>query len=107
MLMSQTAISASVMGLPRLGVCAGAALAPRTSASPMAHSELLRIDMLDLPLRPDAPAGDAVVMLVGEAQHIGRRLGLAAQRDEFGTGRLHRAALVPGAALQHRGPAVP
>ncbi len=47
-------------------------------------------------------------MLVREAERVLHRLlGLAALRDELGAQRLRVAGLVPGAALQHRGAAVP
>src|SRR5258708_2555594 len=108
MVMSQAAMSASPIGRPRLGVSATAAAKPSTSVSMAALAAILRVDMLHLPFDVDAPAGDAVVVLVREPERaLERRLGLAALRDELGARRLHGAGLVPGAALQHRGTAVP
>src|SRR5262245_18579194 len=103
---SQAATSASVIGLPSFGDCASAAPAP-TAATSSAGSRTLRVDMLDLPARVDAPAGEAVVMLVWEAERIGRLLGLAARGDELGAQRLHVARFVPSAALDHHRLAVP
>src|SRR5262245_56540966 len=96
-------MSASVMFLPRPGVSASAAPAPNVVASARERRKL-RVDMFDLPFVVDGPAGDAVVVLIGESQRIGHRpFGLAAGRNESGAGRLHIAGLVPGAALQdHR-----
>src|SRR5712691_9711376 len=99
--MFHAAISASVIGLPRPGVSATAAPAPKASASATAKRDL-RIDMLDPPAAVDAPTGDAVVVLVGEPQRVRDRLfGLSPRRHELGAQRLHVAAFVPGAALQH------
>src|SRR5438067_5561368 len=100
MLMSHAAMSASVAGLPRPGACANAAGATQASTAATAH-ENLRVDMLDPSGAVDRPARDAVEMLVGESEHRRRRPGLAAHGHELGAGRLHVAALVPGAALQH------
>src|SRR4051794_31777707 len=80
--MSQAAISASVIGLPSFGVSAAIAAEPngRTSA---AANRVLRVNMLDLPVAADAPAGEAVVVLIGEGHRIGHRfLGLAPCHDE-------------------------
>src|SRR5215831_5278945 len=105
-------MSASDSGLPRLGdgtpgLCAKTALAPNASAAARANWGL-RIDMFDFPFAVDAPAGDAVVVLIREGEWSGERLpGLAPRRDEFGTQGLHIAGLIPGAALQDRRLAVP
>src|SRR5436190_18655304 len=105
--MSHALMSASEIGLPSPGVSAAAALAATPSTSIRATSDL-RVDMFDLPFAVDAPAGDAVVMLVGERQQVRERLrGLAAHGDELGARRLYIAGLVPGAALQHHRLAVP
>src|SRR5689334_24340312 len=103
--MSQGASSCAVIGLPRFGPSAKAAVEAR--ASPKAPSQKLRIDMLDLPLVVDRPAGDAVEMLARECEHGWRLRGLAALRDELGPCGLHIAGLIPGAALQHGWSAVP
>src|SRR5882762_5934140 len=105
MLMSQAAISAGSMGVPRFDPAAKAALDPRPSARAMAGS--LCVDMFHLPFAVDRPAGEAVVVLVRETQHVRDLLGLAALGHELGAGRLHVAALVPRAALQYGRTAVP
>src|SRR5216117_1353340 len=79
---SQAAMSASVIGLPSLGASACAATAPKATASAAARADLC-VDMLDLPFAVDAPARDAVVVLVGESNRAWRPLGLAAPRDEL------------------------
>src|SRR3954471_22167687 len=112
MLMSQAAISASVTGLPRPGPSADAALAARQSASPRTPTPRLReillgVNMLDLPGAVDGPASDGVEVLVQHRSDRRHGLQLAALRDEFGSGRLQIAGIIPGAALQGRGPAVP
>src|SRR5262249_57552525 len=103
--MSHAAMSAWLIGRPRLGVSACAATSAAASAA--TASAILRVDMLDLPLLADGPAGDAVPMLVREAQHVRHLLGFAARRHELGARGLHVAGLVPGAALQGGGSAVP
>src|SRR4051794_21554475 len=93
MLMSQSARSASDMGLPRPAVSAApTAPAQRPSASG-ARRAILRKDMLGLPLAVDRPAGDDV-----HVPHGGQ--GLTAFRDDLGTSGLDVAGFVPGAALQ-------
>src|SRR5712692_2405773 len=106
MLMSQALTSASATGWPRPGVSPASAAAAPASASATGKQNL-SVHMLDLPVAVDRPAGDAVEVLIGEAEHRRRRLGLPAQRHELGAGRLHVAAFVPGAALQHHWLAVP
>src|SRR5256885_1598647 len=105
MLMSHAAISAGSRGIPRFGPAEKAALEARPSARAMAES--LCVDMFHLPFAVDRPAGEAVVVLVREPQHVRDLLGLAALGHELGAGRLHVAGLVPGAALQYRRTAVP
>src|SRR5271166_5618108 len=107
MLMSQAAMLASVSGLPRPGPSADAAPATRQSASPTAEEILLGVNMLDLPRTVDAPAGDGVEVMVQHRPDRRNRFQLPTLGDEFGSGRLRVARLVPGAALQGRGPAVP
>src|SRR4051812_48108136 len=106
MLMSQAAISAGVIGLPRLGPAAAAAPAPRASARNAAR-ESLRVDMLHLPFRVDRPARRPVVVLADERRDRRRPRALAALGDDLRARRLHVAGIVPGAALEHRRPAVP
>src|SRR5579863_6045254 len=109
MLMSQLAIAASSIGLPRCGVSAKDAPARITSASAAITTIRLSlsVNMLDLAAAADTPACDRVVVLIGKTQHR-RRLGqFAANRDKFSTGRLHIARLVPCAALQRRRSSIP
>src|SRR5215470_639627 len=102
----QGLMSSSVMVLPRPGVSASAVLA--LNASSAKERMRLRVDMFDLPFAVDAPAGDAVVMLVRERKRARNRpFGLAACGHELRAGRLHVAGLVPGAALQHDRLAIP
>src|SRR5579864_4713309 len=76
MLMSQLAIAASSMGLPRCGVSARDAPAPVESTSAVAKTTRLQsgVNMLDLAIASNAPARDRVIVLIGEAQYR-RRLG--------------------------------
>src|SRR5262245_34432626 len=105
--MFQAVMSASLIGLPRPGDSAAAVGAPKVSTTARARTGLC-IDMLDLPVALDAPARDAVVVLVGERQRGCHWLfGLAARGHELGASRLHVPGLVPGAALQHDRLAVP
>src|SRR5580700_863686 len=90
--MSQAARSEGLTGLPRLGPSANAAPATSASATETPQSEILRIDMLDLPFGVDRPTGDGVEVLAREAQHRRGLGGLAARGDELGAGRLHVAA---------------
>src|SRR5258706_7017156 len=101
MVMSQGAMSAGLMGFPRRGLSAANEAAESATDIDAATSAILRIDMFHSPLRVDAPTGDGVEMLAWEIQHGRRFRGLAAQRHELFPRRLHRAALVPSAALQH------
>src|SRR2546427_1334444 len=104
-LMSQAAISAGSSGVPRFGPAEKAALEARPNARTMPGS--LCVDMFHLPFAVDRPAGEAVVVLVRESQHVRDLLGLAALGHELGAGRLRVAGLVPRAALQDRRTAVP
>src|ERR1700693_5365709 len=70
--MFQALMSASEIGLPRPGVSAALA-GPMASPSSATPASKLRIDMLDLPFAVDAPAGEAVVVLVGEPENVGNR----------------------------------
>src|ERR1700693_3906267 len=106
MLMSHAATSASEIRFPSAGDCAMAAPEPKASTRKRAANRS-GVDMFDLPFAVDAPARDAVVVLVWECQWVGRPLGLAAQGHEFGAQGLHVPGLVPGAALQDHRPAVP
>src|SRR5450432_3118518 len=107
MLISHSARSDWVIGLPSLGLCATATLVASTSAATPAANVNLRIDMLDLALGIDTPTGDGVEVMARKTADPRRLCGLAPPRHELFAGRLHVAALVPGAALQDRRSAVP
>src|SRR6516165_12228527 len=115
--MFQPLMSASEIGLPKPGLPKpglskpglpkpGESAAMLAGANPMSRAASaaargLSVDMLDLPFAVDAPAGEAVVVVVGEGEHTGRdRLGLPALGDEIRAQRLRIAGLVPGATLQ-------
>src|SRR5258708_12446904 len=96
--MLQAVMSASVIGLPKPGVSATAVPAPKASTKAREKTGLC-IDMFDLPVAPDAPAGNAVVVLVGERQRACHRLvSLNACGHKLGPGWLHLGRLVPRAA---------
>src|ERR1700738_3253699 len=105
--MFQAVMSASVIGWPSPGVFARGGGAPaRTSTQ--ARAPALHIDMVDLPILSDAPAGDAVVVLIGKSERARHRLlGLPARGDELGAGGVHVACFVPGGALQDCGRSIP
>src|SRR5580704_459971 len=105
--MSQGLMSGSLTGLPRCGLSAAYATEAKASATRRATARGLNIDMFDLPGILNSPRREAVVVLVGKAEHVGHFLGLAAHRDEIGAQRLHGAGIVPGAAGQSRRLAVP
>src|SRR5580700_10511134 len=105
--MSQALMSASLTGLPRCGLSAANAAEAKASVTRRATARGLDVDMLDLPGILNSPRREAVVVLVGKAEHVGHFLGLAAHRDEIGAQRLHGAGIVPGAAGQSRRLAVP
>src|SRR6266478_10202067 len=107
MLISHAAISAASIGLPRLGPSAEAAPAARQKASQTAEISPLCVNMLDLPRAVDPPAGDCVKMLVQHHRDRRDHLQLPALGNKLGTGGLHVASLVPGAALQDCGATVP
>src|SRR5258708_13059794 len=109
MLMSQAAMAASSIGLPRLGVSAREASVISISADNDAAEKIANLDvnMLDLPIASDAPTGDRVVVLIGKGQDGRRFRQLAARGDEFGAGRLHIARFIPRPALQRGWAAVP
>src|SRR5882672_11973839 len=67
MLMSHAAISAGLIGFPRFGAWAKAALEVRASASTTMCPRSLRVYMLDLPIAIDRPTRDGVVVLAWEA----------------------------------------
>src|SRR5215471_13706403 len=108
MLISQAVMAVASIGLPRLGPSAAAAAPPSSSASQTVEMSIsLRIDMPDLAAAVDRPAGNGIEVLVRKCRKRRHRLQLAAFGNEFGTRRLHVACLIPGAALQDCGTAVP
>src|SRR3977135_2613735 len=114
MWMSQGAISEGLSGLPRRGPSFGpsatAALATSVKASAAALNiceKRLCVNMFDLSLGVDCPTRRAVVVLAREGQDRRRSRGLAAMGNDLRAGRLHIAAFIEGAALQHGGAAVP
>src|SRR5580700_8309224 len=106
-LMSQSARSASLTGLPSPGRSAAVAAAdkPSTSASEMARR--LPVDMLGLPIAVDGPAGDDVHVPHREGGHRNVDLRSATLGEHLLARGLNIAGLVPGAALQHDRLAVP
>src|SRR6476469_5368071 len=99
MAMSHCLMSASEIGLPSFELWACALPALNESAR-MRAASVLCIDMLDLPLAVDAPARDAVVMLIGEDQRGRYRItGFAPRCHKRRAKWLHVAGLIPGAAL--------
>src|SRR5579883_610321 len=105
MLMSQTARSASVTGLPRPGRsdARAAEVLPRRRAA----KRNLAVYMLDLPVAADCPAGDDIHMAHREGRYRCVDLGRPALGEHLLACRLDVAGLVPGAALQHHRLAVP
>src|SRR5271167_1760950 len=106
-LMSQGLMSASEIGLPRPGLSPASAGAEIASAMSAAPARTLDIDMFDLPAAVDRPCGQAVIVLVGEAEHVGHFLSLATHGNEIGAQRLHRAGIVPSSAGQRRRLTIP
>src|SRR5215475_3586823 len=95
MLMSQGAISAGAIDWPNCGTSAGAG-SDAHSAAHAARQLSIRIGRLALFV--DAPARNRIVV-IDPAQ--------AALGSECCACRLHHAGVIGGAALQHRGAAVP
>src|SRR6516225_7727081 len=100
-------MAASSIGFPRCGVSANEAPAVMASNSEAERIACLGVNMPDLPVARDAPTGDRIVVLIGKRQNRRLLCQLAACGHEFGTGRLHIARLIPGAALQRGRTAVP
>src|SRR6266550_9522332 len=107
MLMSQAAMSAGSIGLPRFGTWARAALVTTANARVAANVEDLRVNIFHFSLRIDSPSRDAVVVLSRECGNGRGSFALAARGDELRARWLHVAGFVPGAALQSRRTAVP
>src|SRR5579872_3878545 len=112
MVISQAAISAGVIGFPRLGACgfgawAKATLAPKANVSMRANPRRLRVYMLDLPAALDRPTDDGVVVLADESSHRRNSRGFAARRHQLGARRLYIAGFIPCLALQHGRTAIP
>src|SRR5689334_8339320 len=104
-LMSQAAISSAVIGLPRSGPAAKAPVAASAAAASAAPSS--RVDMFHLAVALDSPARRAVVVLADECRDGLGALALATLGDDLRARRLRVSRLVPRAALQDRGAAVP
>src|SRR6266446_9868953 len=104
MLMSQAAISAVSMGLPRLGP---AARQPKLTANINRPPVSLRVDMAYRPRAVDRPAGHAVVVLAREGRDRRDFRSLPPHRDDLGARGLRVARLVPCAALQYGRAAIP
>src|SRR5437016_11355786 len=102
-LMSQAAISAGVMGLPSSGPVAKA---PVAATAAMAATSS-RVHMLYLAVAIDSPARRPVVVLADERRDGPNVLALAALGHDLRARRLHISRLVPRAALQDCGTAVP
>src|SRR2546430_2327931 len=96
MLMSHRAISSGVAGRPRSGASASAVVAQKSKAK--AALKCLGIDMPDLPVLADPPAGDAVEVI----ERLGASFG-----DQRGTRWLYIPGTVRRAALQRCRAAVP
>src|SRR5262245_28738593 len=107
MLMSQGAISASVIGLPRPGPSAAQAVELAVQARATAMRATLCVNMADLPLVIHRPAGDRIEVLARKGEHGRRRRGLSAQLHEIGARRLRCARLVPRPGLEHCGLPIP
>src|SRR5579883_2306038 len=110
MLMSQSASSASLIGLPSPGRSAAfaAAAQPRQSPTDMATvKKCSAVNMLDLPVVVHRPARDHIHMPHWECRDRSVDLRLAALGEHLAAGRLHVASLVPRAALQHHRLTVP
>src|SRR5215472_17284383 len=105
MLISHSARSASVTGLPSPG--RSAAMAVDASPRGMTTARVLRIDMLDLPFGIDGPARDHIHMSHWERGHRDVHPGRAPLGEHLVAGRLNIAGFVPGAALQNHWLAVP
>src|SRR4029077_20649624 len=104
---SHCLMSLSVSGLPRPASCAAAALAVSAKARADA-ARILGIDMFDRSRAVDRPAGDAVVVLIGESERgRNRSTRFAAHGHKIRAQRLHVAAVVIGATLQDCRLAIP
>src|SRR6267378_3725625 len=104
MLMSQAAISAASMDLPRLGP---AARQPKLTAKINTAAVSLCVDMAYRPRAADRPAGHAVVVLARERRHRRHFRSLPPHRDDLGARGLRVARLVPCPTLQYGGAAIP
>src|SRR5438552_1812055 len=106
-LMSHAASSAGVMGFPRFGAWARAASEARTTASSTTKCRTLCIYMFHLATGIDRPGCDRVAVLAWKCGDRGNLSGLAALGDKLRSCGLHISGIVPRAALQYGGAAVP
>src|SRR5215468_1943055 len=100
-LISQSASSASLIGLPSPGRSAAAAVTapPRQSATDTATVKRLSVDMLDLPVVVRSPTRDHVHVAHRKCRHRSVDLGFTALGKHLAAGRLHVTGLIPRAAL--------
>src|ERR1043165_2350747 len=101
--MSQAARSLAPIGLPRCGVSAKAG--PAIQSAKMATA--LRIGVGHLAPAADRPTGDDIAMMIAEGRDGRLAIHDPARGNEFAAGRLDRALIVPGPALQDGGTAIP
>src|SRR5262245_3469774 len=106
-LMSHAASSAGVMGFPRFGACANAAPERKTIASNAMKDRTLRVYMFHLAAGIDCPGCDRVVVLGWKCSDRRNLSGLAALGYKLCSCGLHISRIVPRAALQDCGAAVP
>src|ERR1700761_2952027 len=97
MLTSHEAISSGVAAFPRWGPSANATPCQVKRAA-QAASSVLRVDMFDLAALHDPPARNSVEVVSTSTTTLG---------NQPGARRLHISGIVGGAALKHRGAAVP
>src|SRR5215470_17971242 len=105
MLMSQAVISPSSIGFPKFGAWAKAAFEASTRRA--AKISDLGVDMFHLPSALNRPSRDAVVVLAREACYRRNLRRLPACGHDLSASRLYIAGLVPRAALQYSGTALP
>src|SRR5215469_903177 len=109
---SQRATSAGRTGTPRWGL-PGLAPAANADGHPNSHIQThnspftLGIGMGHLSMAVHGPAGDDVAMMIFEGKNRRSGIELPAGGDKFRARRLEGTMVVPGAALQNDGTAIP